>query len=329
MRKRIFAIILTALIMLAAGLPLGGVAAPAQISEFGRQVAEDFLMQFYPILSGIDLIGVHKSLETNNFYDTRFVEDSFGNWYEDIRQVEIEELAGFFYPNLFAYMWVRGGQGNMDKLVLVDTRGNVITETEAPHILGDAVAWSITGMYDMDNDGIPEIVIRFGVPETCNVAGVVFKFIDGEFRQVTGFSSSWLFFDDNGDIIYIAGDFTGSGNYYRLRFTDSGIEKEIIVAFEEWGGDEWREHHRYPYFDNNPTIIGTNIPLTPVPRLTGLQAEITTSINQRLGLTRVTDAASAAPATFDPTFWLAAALVASMAALIAFVRSGRKLMFVS
>ena len=57
---------------------------------------------------------------------------------------------------------------------------------------------------DFDNDGIPEILILYAA-ETWG-GHVLYKFVDGEYRDAGGMSWPWFYTDEQGRIVMVEGD---------------------------------------------------------------------------------------------------------------------------
>ena len=154
-----------------------------------------------------------------------------------------------------------------------DRHGNELSD-DAPFIYGDAVA---TGFYlhDFGNDGIPEIVIIAQIPESCGIFTSIYRFIDGEYRNVHMGAHYSRFYTDaqrRFTMFNLHGASPGVDVHY-FTFTQEGMEAEFL-----FGGDN----------EDDEFIERLNeLSLTPIEPLHELQAEITASINQRLGLTGV------------------------------------------
>ena len=272
MRRKIIAI---ALIMLTVMLmPLVCTVASAQISDFGRQVAEDFLS---------DLL----SLFSFGFYQDGIFRD-WRSW-----QI-LDEVPLVYTINM------DGSNG------LFDRWGNPISDS-VPYIFlhnGDVAFASRFYLYDLNHDGMPAIVIFGGIPETCAVFRSLYIFENGEYHNVT-FTPFRFYTDEQGRTVMVERHM-GFLRLYYLIFTQDGVEIEIYT-----------ESCCCYYADLTNS-------LTPIEPLHELHAEVTASINQRLGLTRVTAAHSAAPATFDPIYWAIMSIMLTVAILIISLRFGRR-----
>ena len=276
-----------------------------QISEYGRQVAEEFLSGMTSVFTDV--------LHEQTIWDgeKHIATGRFWNWDAESQQIATtDEMAEINYrPPNYTGEW-----GFFDK------QGNRIYD--APWIYAHrGEGWSeyfyasSFKLFDFDNDGIPEIFIHFN--QTVLEAGYfgfyqIFRYIDGEYRMleiksfVNGEESPlpWigrfheLFLDDSGRIItFVNSDYHDTFRYEHLVLTDEYAELHFITglgySFEEW--EVWHKYHweswmNTPYnrsridgwMYNNPTIFETDIPLTIIQPLTSLQEEIIASILERI-----------------------------------------------
>ncbi|MDR2168011.1 MAG: hypothetical protein LBE35_09230 [Clostridiales bacterium] len=138
-------------------------------------------------------------------------------------------------------------------------------------------------IYDLDDDGMPEIIIRRGIPETCANIWDMYRFIDGEFTNVKSEQAAPNFFyDEAGRLILLYNDaeLRGVYGYYYLDFEGETIQRrEIPILFE---GDDWYsawwEHHYSNEFVANPTIFGTDRRLVAIRSQNCLEAELSEEI---------------------------------------------------
>ena len=141
----------------------------AAISDFGRQVAEEFLEQFESIFA---------------------------------HHLWIDEEGIFWWG--YSDLWI-------------DRFGNEVAADEVPFILeqwGNSIAFSFM-LYDLDLDGIPEIIITF-IQSTTH-RDFFFKFIDGQYREITSDISSFRFFyNQYGNLLSL----TGAGVIQYFNFDD-------------------------------------------------------------------------------------------------------------
>ena len=221
---------------------------PVLSSEFTQQHLEDFLSNFLTLT------------------------DSFGflagdGTYRDFAHNQFETRPLVVWERLGEYPWV----------AYFDRLGNRIVDS--PCIVGEGFATDFA-LYDLGNNGIPDIVIRWGIPETCAAFRHLFRFADGEYRYF-GTIKDWynFFHDPDGQLIVLYDSaLTGTAAYYFLHFNDNSMQHEPLFDDTELDFQEWMDHHWNEEFAANPTIIGTDIPLTPVLPLTELHAEILQAI---------------------------------------------------
>jgi len=239
-----------------------------EISPFGRQVAADFLGDFWSLFAG-----EHgwRDLETGIFYV----------WSSEAQNITATDyppkisLGGRKEDTPHGYLFTFDGNSVFDR------NGNPITGM--PFMRPSGGSYSIArrfAMYAIDESGIPIIVVHFifDVGNFFSYCGptVVFKFVDGAYRKAgTVFCDYELFFNTHGEIILFSNEeYHGNQGYYYLRFENGEVEIETLrkPVFEY--RQEWDEHHRYPYFHANPTIFGCGTPLTRIPPLLDLWHEI-------------------------------------------------------
>ena len=152
-------------------------------------------------------------------------------------------------------------------------------------------------LYDLDNNGIPVIFVHFNQTFEGCYGGFyrVFRYIDGEYRmlEMTGWVGSGheLFKDNQGRIItFINCELIGMRYEHLVLTNEHALLNLIAESYPHW--QAWQDHHWNTFThdwtlvdswrNHNPTIFGTNIPITPIQPLTALQQEITESITLRL-----------------------------------------------
>ena len=164
-------------------------------------------------------------------------------------------------------------------------------------------------LFDLNDNGIPEILIHFNQTFDGGYAGFyrVFRYVDGEYRvlEMKSFENGiatprpWigsthvLFRDEDGRLItFIDSMYHGISRYEHLVLTDESAELHLLLEmnFDDW--EAWESHHwvdwtdgtgTYSWLQNDPTIFGTSMPLTIVEPLHELQGTITDLIMQNLG----------------------------------------------
>jgi len=103
----------------------------------------------------------------------------------------------------------------------------------------------------------------------------LFGVVDDEYTSIGGFARGFnLFYDHDGRIVVLyPDDIRWHHSYYYFNIEDE-IQHEEIITMHDSEISEWEAHHYSEEFLQSPTIFGTNIPLTPFPRLTELENEI-------------------------------------------------------
>jgi len=232
-----------------------------EISEFGRHAAQCFISQFPTLFS----------------FHYRFEDGTFG-------QNIAGNLATAFYPPLVSYT-------RNDGLAFFDRHGNEIED--APFIIGEGlfdrgVAFS-ANLYYLGNNGIPDIIITWGVPDTGATRRELFRFIDNDFRSIGTLNAHHNFFytPDGRLIVLYADEYNSVHGYYYLTFPNNTIAHELIIApnMNTWEtGESWHNHHTWQYFfeNLNPHMYGTNQPLTRIPSLNELRGELAADIIEQL-----------------------------------------------
>ena len=216
-----------------------------QTSDLGRQVATDFIRQY-------------RSTWSFGFL-------AYDGVYRNFAWEELNPRPLVVFESLGREPWV----------VYLDREGNRIENV--PYIEGESFAGDFS-LYDLDGSGIPVIVIRFGIPQTCASYREVFRFVDGEYRLAGRLKAFHRFFyDPDGRVIVMYEDAVNGSHfgYYFFGFNADGITHESVITLDETEMEQWGDHHWSEEFATNPTIFGTDIPLTPIMPLSDLQNEIT------------------------------------------------------
>jgi hypothetical protein len=195
-------------------------------------------------------------------------------------------------------------------------------------------------LYNLDNSGIPIIIMRHAIIDVFEAAFTAHKFVDAQYRK-TGLFSNQFYIDTQGQMVKAITPFGSWSSYSGMHYVEwDGAEllltKQIIgsvmTAFGDWinllTGERidnidiicfFEGMRRMPHLD----IPGVpNSPLTLIEPLTELQETITDSINQKLGLTaNITVFNSPAPVTSDSIHMTTVITALMMVALIVLVRS--------
>jgi hypothetical protein len=268
------------------------------ISEYGWQVATEFLSDFTSLFKGVYHpeyvwdVGMQTTINTGRFMRWDTITGQFITTYE---QPEISFRAGYGFLD---------AQGNR----VIDEPWAIIRRFECQ--LTQDVFYSFHyanyfKLFDFDNDGIPEIFVHFNQTfEGCYDGFYrIFRYIDGGYRMLemvayaNGEQLQWvsfgnvheLFIDPNGRIItFINSEMTGIMEYTHLVLTDTHAEFHRIISLDDISGDpweaweEWHNHHwnvwEHTFTDSwrlhNPTIFRTNIAITPLQPFYELGAEL-------------------------------------------------------
>ncbi|MCL2619309.1 MAG: hypothetical protein FWD97_00055 [Defluviitaleaceae bacterium] len=139
---------------------------------------------------------------------------------------------------------------------------------------------------DLDRDGIPEILIHFHQTFEGCYGGFyrIFSYRNGRYEmlEMSAYGDGWLHFG-SGHQLFVDGygrtialiDSELSGMEYTQLVIEGNRATFYPLALPEWTQEQWREHHWQvwsqetwelldSWLDHNPTIFGTDIPLTPI-----------------------------------------------------------------
>ena len=236
------------------------VAPPTEISAQGRRLAEEFLIAYTSLFS----------------FGVRAQDGSFHCLWESDEELLFDPpLVWFgFFDDDNRDRWSNTDffdrDGNrIDHAVFIDEGGGIALRFE---------------LFDLDGNGIPEIIMRGGIPNTGASFVRLFRFADGQFRQVevgepTGmYIIGGFFFDNTGRLIIHLVDW-GPVGYFYLDFTETGAELTEIITFssEEQGDQDFET-----VYADHRTMFRTGLPLTRIHPLSELHEEITQRINASL-----------------------------------------------
>jgi len=263
----------------------------AQISEYGRRVAEEFLMTMTSIFNDVLFTTEHFS-----------VPDGAGRFMIGWDAETGELITTDIPPEIYIGFHESDGQAFFDR------HSNRIYDAPWLEIrYGDG--WRLYRyansfrLFDFYNNGIPEIFVHFQQTFDGGYVGAyhIFKYVDGSYRALdmvrTGIGNfSRLFWDSYGRIItFIDSSYHWISEYSHLVLTNDRAES-YTIAYMDWDNWEneleaWDAHHwhdwdnpspdRDSWLHNSPTIFGTNISLTPIEPLIDLENEIMESIMLR------------------------------------------------
>ena len=224
-----------------------------EISDFGRQVAEEFLMQYVSLFS----------------FGTINADGSYFNWVTRETTSVRSLVTGISGYGTASELWYEN---------YVDRLGNPITDV--PFISGEMIAMTFE-LFDLNYNGIPDIVIGFGIPDTCAFSVSLFMFIDGEYKDVTpeGIWQLIFSYDYSGQLVIHEWGW-GQSRLYHAWVTCDGLDIEYLFS----GCCCEYPHTDIPTHDarGNPIRIGGHMPRTPVRPLACLQEELTEIITARL-----------------------------------------------
>ncbi|MCL2421780.1 MAG: hypothetical protein FWD03_07985 [Defluviitaleaceae bacterium] len=270
-----------------------------EISEYGRQVAEEFISTLTTVFTGV--------LHAETIWDSESgVTSPTGRYILGWDNETFEMITTYDRPEISFAPSDTGEWGFFDR------QGNPIHD--APWLYAQHwIEWSSVHyagsfrLFDFDNDGIPEIFVHFNQTFDGGYAGFyrIFRYIDGEYRMLEMKSVSngvepwaWvgrshdLFVDGYGRIItFLNSDYHGIYQYEQLVLTDEHAELHWVAGmmpdeWEIWNAYHWGEWGEIDgnwsmvdgWLFHNPTIFGTDIPLTPIQSLVDLEDEIRASI---------------------------------------------------
>ena len=273
------------------------------ISEYGLQVATDFLIGFTSIFTGVVQAETYKNDDwiSTGIGTGRFIL----GWDSENQKV----ITTYEVPEIYYALSERGIRGVYDKY------GNQINDAiwlQAFHGEQRSSYFyaSHFTLYNFDNGGIPVIFIFFrpifdGMDTAPTGSYTIFIYVDGEYQELEWrnheepswpWTSSWvigrghqLFFDDEGRIVTFSNDIahgTFSG-YEHLVLTNQYATLYPIVIRGYDDGAAWQTHHWYLWDDredswgmadswlnHSPTIFGTGISIVPIYPLIDLGTEL-------------------------------------------------------
>jgi len=143
--------------------------------------------------------------------------------------------------------------------------GRRVTENDVPFIRERERISTGFALYDLNGDGVPVIVISFGVPQTSDIGHVVYAFVDDEFREI-GFAGASFFRDGSGNLITESSE-PGMAAYFTFDFDGRNARIGELIIEGNFDDDE---------------IVAFHSTLTPVERLAELQESVVESVTARL-----------------------------------------------
>ena len=211
-----------------------------------------------------------------------------------------EPLITYDTPDIYV-VWNGGG--------FFDSAGNYIAS--APWLLiWHSSGWNFYNyassfqLFDFDKSGIPDVVVHFSQTfEGCYSGWTeVFRYVNGAFvslaRQGWFSSLHQLFVDDLGRVIaFKSCDLHGEYSFSQVIITDYIFELHTIASlddshltWQEWHDIHWSEWGQTAdswgmidgWLFHNPTIVGTDIRISPLEPFHSLQETMTERIMLRL-----------------------------------------------
>jgi len=140
-----------------------------------------------------------------------------------------------------------------------------IDESDVPFVRERNFIATDFRLYDFNDDGVPEVVITFGIPQTGSMFHVLYAFVGGEFREI-GFAGTSFYRDAEGNLITESSE-PGDAAYFHFEFDGrSAWVNELLI---EGSFDDER-------------IVEFHAALTPIERLSGLEQSVMASVSERL-----------------------------------------------
>ena len=255
----------------------------AGISEYGLQVAANFLQNFDSIFEGV----------FREEFQWRDGEAVVTGRYVGRKTMTGQTIITYDLPK-FTFRWT----SSEEETGFFDRNGNKIINAPWINI------WEFDGWYDYNfadyfklfnfgNNGIPDIVVHFQqTAETCYMGfSEIFRYIDGEFKRLEmvtytiegerftgaglGTFHEFLLDTDGRVITFIDDGMVSIGTYANIIFENGIAEFHKITTTDFHDGEYWQEHHWSmlgatsgnpvtidSWLFHTPTIIGTDINMT-------------------------------------------------------------------
>ena len=146
--------------------------------------------------------------------------------------------------------------------------------THAPY-LNDFFVMLDYNLYDFDGSGVPAVVIRWVLPETCSSYHEVYIFENGEYRLLAVFWSLPSFYlSPAGDVIIYE---LNLGDVRVVKFTDDEVSSIEVLVDWHFPDYHWESLNEHPF-----TYEMFGGMLTPIVPLSTLQQGIHSNITERL-----------------------------------------------
>ena len=264
----------------------------AGISEYGWQVAAEFLREFDSLFAGV----YREDFRWDESSRTVVPTGRFWRW----GRMSHQSITTYEPPKI-SFLQTSGE--NWDRIGFFDQHGNRIEEAPWAYIQrfesdwggGPTVSYSYHyanyfKLFDFNNNGIPDIIIHFNQTFEGCYGGFyrIFRYVNGEYRmlEMAAYDAygeeTWvifgtvndLFVDADGKIISFIDSALSDMRYDHLVLSDTRAEfRTIISVGDNW--EDWQEHHwtiwehtQYSsslidsWIFHSPTIFMTDIPIT-------------------------------------------------------------------
>jgi len=266
----------------------------AGISEYGWQVTADFLADFDSLFTQVGF----PLIEWDFDWRIARIVEGYYTWESWSAEADTGIRPEIIFVNSYIYGHEPG---------FFDRNGNRIADVPWLTLIHETY-WHFAdhfSLFDFNGSGIPDIIIHFRQTFTGQgYAGFhqILRYIDGEFvilePHFEGDSiwmglSTWhrLFVDKNGRIITLLDDMKSGFQYNILEIVGNKATFRVLPLprFDGWYR-YWQNHHWFlwetvprhyrenvlvgSWLDNNPTIFGTDIAITPLDPFRDLGAEL-------------------------------------------------------
>jgi len=140
-----------------------------------------------------------------------------------------------------------------------------IDENDVPFIRERNFIAADFWLYDLNDDGVPEVVVTFGMPQTSWIYYVLYAFVDGGFREI-GYVGTSFYRDGEGNLITESSE-PGDAAYFDFEFDGRSAWINELLIEGMWDDDE---------------IVEFRATLTPIERLSEMEQSVTASVGERL-----------------------------------------------
>jgi len=259
-----------------------------EISEFGLQVATEFLSDFWTIF---DTYAGWRNDATGSLYVLDRNLSPWG-WVEEAATIP-RAFLGTHPWEVFDpeedYRWSFSFNGGV-----YDAQGNSLLSMSFVRVSDNpyrhpAVASDFM-LFDLTGNGIPEIIVNYIYWGSSGFGfsgqPTLFKFIDGAYRDMGQLlnQAAWFFTDADGRlIVFFENHLENFFGYYYLSFTDNAMNFELASPIE----DDWQLHHswdlhHHEFFLLTPfaDMFITNEPMARFTHLDDIHRQITEALTE-------------------------------------------------